>query len=338
MMNRQTDGAAETGTFPAHFELVPGKLAADVHFHEIGTPAGSLACWTYTTNGLLTYGQKELIFTLVCAPDEARNAFPQDPLHFFAFILQLAQAGQLVDAGGVSRFGDKNLLGHHLAYIPPQSLQGVPIPDSAITAILVTEDEVSAVEEFGVTRLMARLGHASRYYPCPPWSERSRPGLSFERTRQESILARVPRLHAPGVTIRRENQRIILRVTSQAGERLRTHLAQLPKKTPIALLTDIDPMANACLVWAPELPAPTAITPPYSDGSRLCGCFVLFVPEQKEQEVRLFEDGFSLLLSTRSWRRMRKALMQGRPFTLPAGADGTSVSIEVGSSDPADRS
>lgn len=321
-------GKMETSTFPVHFELVPGKLGAKVHFHEIDTPSGSLPCWTYTTKGLLAHGQKELIFTLRCEPHEPVNTFPDDPLHLFTFINQLAQNGQLVDAGGVSQFGEKNFLGRHLAYIPSQPLQGEPVQNPAIVPILVTEDEAVAVQEFGITRLMSRLGFVSRHYPCPPWSNRTRPGLSFEHTRQKSILARVARFHAPGVRIVRENQRVVLRITPQAREPLQRHLAQSPKNTPIALLTDIDPTANACLVWEPGQPVPTAITPPHSDGSRLCGCFVLFVPAQKEEEIRFIEDGFSLLLSNRSWSAVRKALMKKRALTIPAGGDGSSLSIE----------
>lgn len=319
----------ETSTFPVDTDLVPGQLAAQVFFHEIESSTGSIPCWSYITRGLLTRGQKELIFTLRCAPDEPTTTFPDDPLHLFRFIDQLAQNGQLVDAGGVTQFGDQNFLGRHLAYIHPQPLQGVPVPKPAIAAILVTEDEVSAVQEFGITRLMSRLGDVSHYYPCPPWSDRSRPGLSFERTRQESVLARVARFHAPGVRIVREGHRVVLRVALQARESLQRHLKQAPKKAPLALLTEIDPSANACLVWDPDQPGgPKAITPPDSDGSRLCGCFALFVPAQEEDEIRLFEDGISLLVTTRSWTAVRKALMKERTLTVSAGGDGSSISID----------
>ena len=319
----------ETGTFPVQVDLVPGELAAHVYFHEIGSSTGAIRCWSYITSGLLTHRQKELIFTLRCAPDEPATIFPDDPLHLFSFFHQLAQNGQLVDAGGVTQFGDQNFLGRHLAYIHPQPLEGVPVPNRAIVAILVTEDEVSAVQEFGISRLMSRLGHAASHYPCPPWSDRSRPGLSFERARQESVLARVARFHAPGVRIVREDQRVILRVGLEARQSLQKRLKQVPKNASVALLTEIDPTANACLYWEPDQPGgPAAITPPGSDGSRLCGCFALFVPAQKEDEVRLFEDGMSLLLTSRSWKAVQKALMKGRAHTLATSGDGSSFSVE----------
>ncbi len=319
----------ETSTFPVHVDLVPGQLAAQVFFHEIESSTGTIRCWSYITSGLLTHAQKELIFTLRCAPDEPATTFPDDPLHLFSFFHQLAQNGQLVDAGGVTQFGEQNFLGRHLAYIHPQPLEGVPVPHRAIAAILVTQDEVSAVQEFGISRLMARLGHEASHYPCPPWSDRSRPGLSFERARQESVLARVPRFHAPGVRIVREGQRVVLRVSAGARERLKRHLRQAPSNAALALLTEIDPTANACLYWEPDQPGgPAAITPPGSDGSRLCGCFALFVPAQKEDEVRLFEDGISLLLTNRSWKAAQKALMKERPLALSTGGDGSSLSIE----------
>jgi hypothetical protein len=319
----------ETSTFPVHVDLVPGQLAAQVYFHEIESSAGAIRCWSYITSGLLTHGQKELIFTLRCAPDEPNNTFPDDPLHLFSFFHQLAQNGQLVDAGGVTQFGEQNFLGRHLAYMYPQPLEGVPVPHRAIVALLVTDDEVSAVQEFGISRLMSRLGHASSHYPCPPWSDRSRPGLSFERARQESILARVPRFHAPGVRIVREGQRVVLRVAPQARESLQRNLKQVPRNSSVALLTEIDTTANGCLVWDPDQPGgPMAITPPGGDGSRLCGCFALFVPAQKRDEVRLFEDGISLMLSNRSWKAVQKALMKERALTISTEGDGSSMSIE----------
>jgi hypothetical protein len=96
----------------------------------------------------------------------------------------------------------------------------------------------------------------------------------------------------------------------------------------VALLTDLDPTANACLHWEPDQAGgPAAITPPGSDGSRPCGCFVLFVPAQKEDEVRLFEYGMSLLFTDRSWKAVQKALQKDRTLSLSTGGDGSSVSV-----------
>jgi hypothetical protein len=46
--------------------------------------------------------------------------------------------------------------------------QGVPLPPSCLAALLITTDELRAVREFGTTRVLARLGQASGYYPFPP--------------------------------------------------------------------------------------------------------------------------------------------------------------------------
>ena len=110
--------------------------------------------------------------------------------------------------------------------------------------------------------------------------------------------------------ILQEGQQTSIRVGPDAATHLRTSLADLAADTPLALLTDFDQGANGCLVWEPGQSGLAAITPPGSDGSRMCGCFALFVPAQPANDVRLVEDGIALMLTADSWARVREALSQ----------------------------
>jgi hypothetical protein len=94
------------------------------------------------------------------------------------------------------------------------------------------------------------------------------------------------------------------------------------------LLTDIDPSANGCLVWEPGQHQPEAITPPGSDGSRLCGCFAMFVPGQAENDVQVFEDGIALMLTDDAWAEIRQALVQRSEGISVACKDGRRILVE----------
>ncbi len=106
---RGVDPDDPSGTFPFDVDLVPGVLRAHVFFHQIDTQAGPIRCWSYITDGLRSHGQRELIFTLRCEPGESAQDFPRDPFHLFVSINEFAKQGQIVDVGGVSQFGNKNL-------------------------------------------------------------------------------------------------------------------------------------------------------------------------------------------------------------------------------------
>ncbi len=320
---------ADESAFPVHFELVPGKLSARVYLHEIESQQGPVPCWSYVTDGLWAHGQKELIFTLRRDRGEEASDFPDAPLNFFAAVYGFAARGQLVDAGDISQLGGADFLGYKsLAYMHPQSFKDLPVSSPALAAILLTEEELDAVREFGITRVMARLGQAYHYYPCPPWSDRTRSGLPLMRRMQESLLVRTQRIRAPGVRVRLEENQILLRLLPQAGPHLRSELEQVPSNAPLSLLTELDPRANGCLVWEPGQSGPVAITPPNSDGSRLTGCFMAFVPGQAEDGGQLFEDGFVMMLTDESWTTIRQALETGKAVSVPATKTGLSFSLE----------
>jgi Smad anchor for receptor activation-like, C-terminal len=303
LFGRPAAGAAAV-TFPVECDLVRDLLRARVYFHQIDTPSGPLPCWTYVTDGLSRHGQKEIIFTLRCAGGAPPAAFPEDPLRLFATIDQFAQHGNLVDAGGVTQFAQTLFFGRHLMYIESQKFLEVPAPSDALAAILVTEDEVRTVREFGALRVMSRLGFATRYFPCPPWSDPDRDGVAFAPT----VLENVRRGRVPGVRVMREGDRTSVRVSSAAINTLRRNLMEFDGASALAILTDLDPAANACLIWRPGQSRMEGIAPPGSDGSRLAGCFAMFVPGQDDNDARVFEDGFALMLTASAWDDVRQAL------------------------------
>jgi hypothetical protein len=113
-----------------------------------------------------------------------------------------------------------------------------------------------------------------------------------------------------------------VRLASPIAPKVQALLQQAPATEPIALLTDLAPHANACLVWEPGQSEPTAISPPDSDGARVSACFLLIVPEQGDDHVKLVEDGVALLLTSSIWASVRQALLSGRSNRIQP-SDGT---------------
>jgi Smad anchor for receptor activation-like, C-terminal len=321
-------------SFPIQFDLIPEKLSARVYLNEINSRNGAVPCWTYITKGLMSHQQKELIFSLRRNPDEKMTDFPRAPLEFFTNVYRLAEQGQLVDVGDITEMASANFLGYSgLLYILPEVSQNIDGLAPALAAIMLTEEELIAVKEFGPMRVMARLGYAYRHYPCPTWSDRKRSSLTFAKSMHESVLAKVPHLWMRGITVWMDNNLITLRLLPQTGELLHHQLSQMPLNTPLALLSNFDLASHGCLVWETGQSQPSAITPSDEGGSRFCGCFILFVPGQSQDDGKLIEDGFGVMLTNTSWAAIKNAIALGQPVSIPAAQTGMSFQLEWTQSD-----
>lgn len=299
--------------------IIPGCLTAQVYLHSIQTQADPLSCWTYVSDGMRSSGQPEIVFTLLRLPDEPSDTPPWEPLDVFQTLFQLVQQGRSLYPGGYTQFGDRNFMGRHLIYVPTEILNGVPLSAKVLTALLVTKEEVEAAQAFGVTRVVSRLGWASRYYPCPPWSDRRRAGLPFEATFRHSLLSGVPSGCFPGVSVCQEDDMINVRLTESSAVSLQKALQQVSPTTPLSFVTEIYSGADACLVWEPGQTEPCAIWKEGTEGTHISGCFLMIVPEQEAEEVKLIEDGVALLLSRTTWSFVRDGLMKKRPMQIAPG-------------------
>jgi hypothetical protein len=108
---------------------------------------------------------------------------------------------------------------------------------------------------------------------------------------------------------------------------LASSFSSLARDTAFVLLTRPAPNANAILTWRPGQREMTGISPDGSDGSRMSGCFVMFVPREEGDEARPFEDGYSLLLSSEPWALLLAAFAEQRRLSLSLGG-GTEFELE----------
>jgi len=320
--------------FPVQVELIPGKLKVRIFLHVIDSQKGPVPCWSYVTEGLWAHGQKELIFTLSRKPNEKPLDYSRDLLNLFKNVYELAKQGRLVNVGDYSEFGPSGFLGRSdlrgIGYVTPQILQGVKVLGPHLAGIFLTDEELAIAKSLGVTRVMANLGWAYRYYPCPPWFERDRSSVLLSKPMQEhSILTHMGRGPVQGAWILLDHEKqLFLSVLPAARSKLQALLTKSPPRAPLALLIEADPRANACMVWAPGQSGLSAITSPNSDGLVRTGNFLALVPGQPENEFRYVEDGFSLMLTDASWKVIREAMASGKPVSVPITKSGMNFQLE----------
>ncbi|MGD2217919.1 MAG: DUF3480 domain-containing protein [Gemmatimonadales bacterium] len=321
---------SDPGEFPLQLDLVPGELSARVWLHEVA----SVPCWSYTSDGLSRYGQRELSLTVRVDPGERPADFPKEPLRVFLEILRLAKAGRPVGSGDITELGDNGLLGHRgIVYTSTRErFADVDFPDG-LTAILLKDEEIEAAMAFGITRVLSRLGQAYSHYPWPPWADRTRPGLPMARLLEDSIISQLSRIHAPGMTVCLERDRIVFRLTEDSGAHLLKQLAEFPASSPPVLLTELEPTADGCFVWKPGQTDAKAITAPNTSGSRLSGCFLALAPGQTEDEGLIVEDGLMMSLRDLSWRAVRDGLTNMRPVEVRPTNSGFGFALKWLASD-----
>lgn len=307
------------GEFPVRLDIIPGKYAAHVHLHDVKSRRRKVACWTYVTDGLAARGQKEVVLTLSREDDENPSDFPRAPLKFFSHLYQFAESGRAVDSGDITQFEGGGFLGRSgIVYADAPPLDGIDLPENALTAILLTDDELKAVHEFGATRVLARMGKTDKHYPFPPWSDRTRPSLDLSATLEQSVLAQIDRQRIPGLRVRVEGNRIVASVAPDGVQELLAAVARAPVSVPLAMPTELDPVADGCLVWEPGHLEPTVAAPPGSRRTRLSGCFLALIPDQQEDCGEIVEDGMVVSFTDSSWLAVKGALETQAPITIPA--------------------
>lgn len=298
---------------PARVDIIPGKLAAHVHAHQLDTARGPVPCWTYVTEGLAELKHRELVFTLRREPGEPVTAVPRAPLAFFATAYQLAFRGRPVDIGDVTQTGGTRFFGGHAIYVEPQPLPGVPLPPSSMAVLAVSDLELRACRAFGFTRVLALRAEATATYPFPPWCDRRRADSLTPAFFEQSLLAKLPIAPtAPHLSARLEGERLVLTAVRGSWQE---RVAKLPVARPLAFTTGFDPEADSCLLWKPGQETRATLAPPdRTAAARPCGAFLAIHPQQPADTIAVAEDGFVAKLTADSWIALHTALVAGERF------------------------
>jgi hypothetical protein len=308
--------------------LIAGKLTATFHAHDVadGSEGDFL---TAVSDGLAKRGQRELVMTLRLAKNDEVSELMGELSRFFVTVWRWAQQRNLVETGGVTRFGKRGMFGgsgNGLLYVDARPLRGVTMPGRALSALSVDPAEIETALAHGVYRVLARLGEQSGCFPFPIWCDLARRSVASARE-AESALSKIVRIRAPRIHFVVEGKRLRVRIPKLARSILAHGVGTLTPGTPFSLLTEPAPNADALLVWHPGQAEPKAIYAESSEGARLTGGCLAVVPGGQHDEIRVMEDGYSLLLSSDAWGSLASALLGERIVSLPM-ADGATLELE----------
>lgn len=314
---------------PVRFELVPDKLFGVINLHDMRQGDEAFTCWSFVSEGFKALGQKELAILLRKEDFQDDKDYPTDPLGFFLTVWNYASQGNFVLEGDITEFGESGFLDPQfraLAYLKPLGLSGMEGNENLLSCVLLTQKELKIARQFGLTRFVSLFGYKFNHYPCPPWTRRNRECAASDEqieAMEASILAKVPQLGLPGTYCVLTANTLLLSFRKDSKQYVKDVLSQLPEEAPFLLSADIDPQANAMLVWQATMEnGPSAITPPGSDGSRVAGSAVLIFPEQESNNAQVVEDSFLLSLTTPDWKVLRQALMNGEDASLDTEGGG----------------
>lgn len=238
---------------PVVREIGGGAARVTVFTHRLPcTPPRD--CWTYVTQGLASVGQRELVLTLCREPGEAAGVFPEEPFLLFETLLHFAQDGKTVDNGGFTQFGARRFYDRHILYMFAWPLEGVPIEAGMLTMMLLTDDEIEAVKMYGSLRVAARFGFRAQYYPYPTWNDRRSSGhgmFALELSAPSTLLSKMPAYRPGDLLVNQMGSKIVVSAKIGSGDRISKVLQGAFPDSPVALLTDLNPLSDGCLVWQP---------------------------------------------------------------------------------------
>ncbi|XP_025070537.1 zinc finger FYVE domain-containing protein 16 isoform X3 [Alligator sinensis] len=140
-------------------------------------------CWYFSTNGLHSLGQAEIIILLLCLPNE--DAVPKEIFRLFVDIYKNAVKGKFI--GNLENFTfTESFLGNRdhggFLFVTPtfQKLDDLTLPNNPfLCGILIHKLEIPWAKVFPI-RLMLRLGAEYGVYPTPVMSIRHRKSLFGE--------------------------------------------------------------------------------------------------------------------------------------------------------------
>jgi hypothetical protein len=339
----------------ARVEVVPGKLFVTVYAHALETRDGTIRCWSYVSEGMERYGQREIVFTLLRHREDSEKDFPTDFYGMFKTIYDFAEEGRLVPVGGFTVFSPgTRFLGREgrwgLMYLPAEMFKGVAIPPNALAAVLIKEDETDLIQKGLFYRISTSLGAAYRYYPFPAWSDPDRKPVITAAQAEKSTLSRIPlwRVRSVSVRVAAESMGpslepgavpgdrrqtfggvITVRINRDALPKIQSHLTNLSEGRPICLLTDPYALDSSRLCWFADSGKTIGIFPGTETSRWATGGFIILCHGEGIVDWGgILEDGFSMTLSPSSAKRLVNSLAAGLPVAIPAAGEGLSLAVE----------
>ncbi|MGO9821296.1 MAG: hypothetical protein ACLPTJ_11680 [Solirubrobacteraceae bacterium] len=308
-------------------ELIEGVLWGDVVDHPLDLGGGHMPCWTITTRGLSTFGQRELVLT-IANPAEAE--LPAGIFDFLVTVGRLSGEGQLVGSGAITAFQTPGPFdfGEFLGavYTPATVEHEIRLPTDALQAVLLRDGELEMAIRCSCWRVLARLGEIARFCPWPFWSDPSRPSAYQSGDADRSLLSKVPRLRFGRLDLSLDGTELVATLDASEAAQVASELAVRDFAT---VVPDPDATSLATLVWSPDQVEPTAISSDPTRTTSVSARFLMIVSDQRQDqdEIRFQEDGWSLLATPTRACTLIDALTQAQDAEL--FCDDRRISVKV---------
>ncbi len=312
---------------PTVISLIQDKLSVKVFYQEIETNQGKITCLSYLTDGLQRLGQQELLLTL--KNNAQVYSVYNPPLYFFKQVYAFAESGRIVHRSQMSQLGQNDMLGWKgIVYTDvPASLQSV-VPLDTLAMVLLSLEEVQSLQKLGYMRILSMLGKEKRFYPFPFWSDLDRKPLAIRAVTARSLLNKVQAsISMPATTVTMHNNTVTFRLPKPLDKK---YLPQevLPSNLTVAILPSLAPDADGCLTWSFDHSVTDAIVPNGSQGANLSGCFLVLVPEQPQNSIKIFEDGFALMITHKDWNQFWEAVIHKQNLSIPMSDNSMGFKVE----------
>lgn len=332
-------GQAKAKAPLAEREAIPGRLRVRVFAFDVPGAGGSVPCWLYATDGFRRNGQHELVLPVRRRPGEAAEAFPEDPVSFFATVFNRATKGQPVTEEALTHF--EHLLGREdvrgMIYTRLNPLRSALLQPEVLLVVPLTGSELESAQRFGHLRVLGLLGLQHHVFPWPGYFDRDRPGVAPRPEDSDSLLKKIEVTHVRGVRVAAEvpatssalvgqgNLVVSLPLASRAAAE--AAFASAGPGVAVAWAAELDPEADALAVYTSGQKAPVVVRQGDGPVSRLAGAFVAFLPAQESDLAKLQEDGFVVALTAPSWQALQEALAQGRDLQLLGAPESMAIRI-----------
>jgi hypothetical protein len=299
-----------------------------VHAYELtaGTVRGP--AWSLVTNGLTTFGQREVVLTILRTSATPRQ-FPKTVLEYVGALKHFALLGKIVGDGDLSGYRAPGpfQLGSFvgLGFFDATPISGIDLPEGALAGVFLTEGELSMATGSSVYRVLNALGRTARYFPVPFWSDPGRASVYQAGDLTRSILANLPRARVPSASATLHGDVMYLTVPSTFAAVLSE---RIERREVLAILPGRAPGVAAALVWHPGQQEPEAIFDETAEPSAIAATFVAFAPSDTDKdEIRLIEDGYAVLLSVRSANELVASLKSGSTLEIGSRSVGRTLMV-----------
>ena len=308
--------------YPIHKSLNDVGISVDIYLTHVLEADKDTPAWCYKTTGLSATGQKEMVVTVLKDANKPDEACPEEPIQFLGGIANSFKRGAFLSAGQVADLHGRAFLVPSMVgmlFVRTDVLPDVPGASGCLSAVPITQEEISVADLVGSTRLLGALARQSRYFPCPLWCNRKRSSvfsLSDIAEMKEDPLIRGAGQTRSDASFMTEGKKCSLLIRAATAQKLGD--AMLAKKNAgLRVSLAIDPRANAFLIWVPHGGAPFAVAEPGSSGSKMSGQFLALIPEQKADKCVQIQDGFALFATTETWNKLANALKDTQQLSIP---------------------